>query len=102
MCALSLSLSLYIYIYSCMCVSMYIFGPWRPGAMENKSLNIFNSRLVLATPQIATDANYEAIEAVVAHEYFHNWTGLVLVLDFHSSGAKLPGEQGQWSGAFFF
>lgn len=45
--------------------------------MENKSLNIFNSRLVLATPQIATDANYEAIEAVVAHEYFHNWTGLV-------------------------
>ena len=45
------------------------------GAMENKSLNIFNSRLVLATPQTATDADYAAIEGVVAHEYFHNWTG---------------------------
>ncbi len=45
------------------------------GAMENKSLNIFNSRLVLATPATATDADYAAIESVVAHEYFHNWTG---------------------------
>jgi aminopeptidase N len=45
------------------------------GAMENKSLNIFNSRLVLATPTTATDADYAAIEGVVAHEYFHNWTG---------------------------
>jgi len=45
------------------------------GAMENKSLNIFNSRLVLATPQSATDADYAAIEGVVAHEYFHNYTG---------------------------
>ncbi|GLQ34847.1 aminopeptidase N [Amylibacter marinus] len=45
------------------------------GAMENKGLNIFNSRLVLATPETATDANYKAIEAVIAHEYFHNWTG---------------------------
>ena len=45
------------------------------GAMENKSLNIFNSRLVLATPQTATDMDYSAIEGVVAHEYFHNWTG---------------------------
>eukprot|EP00959_Pyramimonas_sp_CCMP1952_P106334 2223275-Pyramimonas_sp.AAC.2 len=43
--------------------------------MENKSLNIFNSRLVLASPTTATDADYYAIEAVVAHEYFHNWTG---------------------------
>ena len=45
------------------------------GAMENKSLNIFNSRLVLATPQTATDADYAAIEGVIGHEYFHNWTG---------------------------
>jgi len=45
------------------------------GAMENKSLNIFNSRLVLATPATATDSDYAAIESVVAHEYFHNWTG---------------------------
>ncbi|MBF0312714.1 MAG: aminopeptidase N [Oligoflexia bacterium] len=45
------------------------------GAMENKGLNIFNSALVLANPETATDADYESIEAVVAHEYFHNWTG---------------------------
>ncbi len=45
------------------------------GAMENKGLNIFNDRLVLASPATATDATYEAIEAVIAHEYFHNWTG---------------------------
>jgi aminopeptidase N len=45
------------------------------GAMENKGLNIFNSRLVLADSQSATDADFHAIESVVAHEYFHNWTG---------------------------
>jgi len=45
------------------------------GAMENKGLNIFNSRLVLADPEIATDADYAAIEGVIGHEYFHNWTG---------------------------
>jgi aminopeptidase N len=45
------------------------------GAMENKGLNIFNSSLLLADPETATDADYEAIESVVAHEYFHNWTG---------------------------
>ncbi|WP_419254718.1 aminopeptidase N [Caulobacter sp. ErkDOM-YI] len=45
------------------------------GAMENKGLNIFNSSLLLADPETATDADYERIEAVVAHEYFHNWTG---------------------------
>jgi aminopeptidase N len=45
------------------------------GAMENKGLNIFNDRLILASPETATDANFESIEAVVAHEYFHNWTG---------------------------
>jgi aminopeptidase N len=45
------------------------------GAMENKGLNIFNSRLVLADPAMATDADYNAIEGVIGHEYFHNWTG---------------------------
>jgi len=45
------------------------------GAMENKGLNIFNAAYVLADPQTATDANYEGIEAVIGHEYFHNWTG---------------------------
>ncbi|HCK84617.1 MAG TPA: aminopeptidase N, partial [Hyphomonadaceae bacterium] len=45
------------------------------GAMENKGLNIFNSSLILADAETATDADFEAIEAVVGHEYFHNWTG---------------------------
>ena len=45
------------------------------GAMENKGLNIFNSSVLLADPATATDADYERIEGVVAHEYFHNWTG---------------------------
>ncbi len=45
------------------------------GAMENKSLNIFNTKYVLADPQTATDTDYAGIESVVAHEYFHNWTG---------------------------
>ncbi|MGB5682511.1 MAG: aminopeptidase N, partial [Polyangiales bacterium] len=45
------------------------------GAMENKGLNIFNSKFVLAKPATATDDDYEGIESVVAHEYFHNWTG---------------------------
>jgi aminopeptidase N len=45
------------------------------GAMENKGLNIFNDRLILASPETATDTMFEAIESVVAHEYFHNWTG---------------------------
>ena len=45
------------------------------GAMENKSLNIFNSRLVLASPETATDMDFARIEGVVGHEYFHNWTG---------------------------
>jgi aminopeptidase N len=45
------------------------------GAMENKSLNIFNSKLVLADAATATDAELERIESVIAHEYFHNWTG---------------------------
>jgi aminopeptidase N len=45
------------------------------GAMENKGLNVFNDKYVLASPASATDADYAGIEAVIAHEYFHNWTG---------------------------
>ncbi|HET7086630.1 MAG TPA: aminopeptidase N [Rhizomicrobium sp.] len=45
------------------------------GAMENKGLNIFNDKVLLATPETATDDDYARIEGVVAHEYFHNWTG---------------------------
>ena len=45
------------------------------GAMENKGLNIFNSRYILADPDTATDADYDAVAGVVAHEYFHNWSG---------------------------
>ena len=45
------------------------------GAMENKGLNIFNDKYVLADPETATDADFANIEAIIAHEYFHNWTG---------------------------
>jgi len=45
------------------------------GALENKGLNIFNSKYILASPETATDRDYELIEGIVAHEYFHNWTG---------------------------
>ena len=45
------------------------------GAMENKGLNVFNSRYVLARPDTATDADYQGIESVIGHEYFHNWSG---------------------------
>jgi aminopeptidase N len=45
------------------------------GAMENKGLNVFNDKYVLASPETATDSDYAGIEAVIAHEYFHNWTG---------------------------
>ena len=50
-------------------------GDFNMGAMENKGLNIFNTKYVLANPATATDDDYSAIEAVVGHEYFHNWTG---------------------------
>lgn len=50
-------------------------GDFNMGAMENKGLNIFNTKFVLANPATATDADYMAIESVVGHEYFHNWTG---------------------------
>ena len=45
------------------------------GAMENKSLNIFSTGLIVATPESTTDAALESVDAVIAHEYFHNWTG---------------------------
>jgi aminopeptidase N len=50
-------------------------GDFNSGAMENKGLNIFNTKYVLARPDIATDSDYLNIDRVVAHEYFHNWTG---------------------------
>ncbi len=50
-------------------------GDFNMGAMENKGLNVFNAKYVLARPETATDDEYEAIEGVIAHEYFHNWTG---------------------------
>jgi aminopeptidase N len=50
-------------------------GDFNMGAMENKGLNIFNTKFVLANPSTATDSDYADIESVVGHEYFHNWTG---------------------------
>jgi len=57
-------------VFNIVAVSAFNFG-----AMENKGLNIFNDKLVLARPDTATDADYDQIEAVVGHEYFHNWSG---------------------------
>ncbi|HXV23448.1 MAG TPA: aminopeptidase N [Alphaproteobacteria bacterium] len=57
-------------LFMIMAVSDFNFG-----AMENKGLNIFNTKYVLARPETATDADYLGIEGVIAHEYFHNWTG---------------------------
>ena len=57
-------------VFNVVAVSDFNFG-----AMENKGLNIFNDKLVFAQPETATDANYHSIERVIAHEYFHNWTG---------------------------
>ena len=50
-------------------------GDFNMGAMENKGLNIFNTKFVLANPETASDVDYGNVESVVAHEYFHNWTG---------------------------
>ncbi len=50
-------------------------GDFNMGAMENKGLNIFNTKYILANAATATDADFEAVESVVGHEYFHNWTG---------------------------
>jgi len=57
-------------VFNIVAVSDFIIG-----AMENKGLNIFNDKYVLADEETATDADFAAIEAIVAHEYFHNWTG---------------------------
>ncbi len=57
-------------IFNIVAVSAFNFG-----AMENKGLNIFNDKLILARPDTATDTDYDLIEAVVGHEYFHNWSG---------------------------
>jgi len=57
-------------VFNIVAVSDFNFG-----AMENKGLNIFNDKLVFAQPDTATDGDYESIERVIAHEYFHNWTG---------------------------
>ncbi len=50
-------------------------GDFNMGAMENKGLNIFNTKYVLANPKTATDKDFEGVESVIGHEYFHNWTG---------------------------
>ncbi len=50
-------------------------GDFNAGAMENKGLNIFNTKYVLAKPSTATDSDFDAVESVIGHEYFHNWTG---------------------------
>jgi aminopeptidase N len=50
-------------------------GDFNMGAMENKGLNVFNTKYVFATPRIATDVDFANVESVVGHEYFHNWTG---------------------------
>ncbi|CAL7964229.1 Aminopeptidase N [Gammaproteobacteria bacterium] len=57
-------------IYQIVAVNDFIFG-----AMENKSLNVFNSNVLLASPTTSTDADFSKVTAVIAHEYFHNWTG---------------------------
>lgn len=61
--------------YDLDCYMVVAVDDFNMGAMENKGLNIFNSRYVLASPASATDDDYHAIEAVIGHEYFHNWSG---------------------------
>jgi len=61
--------------YDLDCFMIVAVDDFNMGAMENKGLNVFNSRFVLADSQTATDDDYLNIEAVIAHEYFHNWTG---------------------------
>ena len=57
------------------CFNIVAVSDFNMGAMENKGLNVFNDKYVLASPQTATDDDYAGIEGVIAHEYFHNWTG---------------------------
>jgi len=61
--------------YDLDCYMIVAVDDFNMGAMENKGLNIFNSRYVLATNETATDEDYQAIEEVIGHEYFHNWSG---------------------------
>lgn len=61
--------------YDLNCYMIVAVDDFNMGAMENKGLNVFNSCYVLATPETATDDDYHAIEEVIAHEYFHNWSG---------------------------
>jgi aminopeptidase N len=61
--------------YDLDCYMIVAVDDFNMGAMENKGLNIFNSRYVLASPATATDDDYQAIEEVIGHEYFHNWSG---------------------------
>ncbi len=61
--------------YDLDCYMIVAVSDFNMGAMENKGLNIFNDKYVLARPETATDEDYAAIEEVIAHEYFHNWTG---------------------------
>ncbi len=61
--------------YDLDCYMIVAVDDFNMGAMENKGLNIFNSCYVLATPETATDDDYHAIEEVIGHEYFHNWSG---------------------------
>ena len=61
--------------YDLDCYLIVAVDDFNMGAMENKGLNVFNSKYVLASPQTATDQDYLGIEGVIAHEYFHNWTG---------------------------
>ena len=61
--------------YDLDCFNIVAVSDFNMGAMENKGLNVFNDKYVLASPQTATDDDYAGIEGVIAHEYFHNWTG---------------------------
>ncbi len=60
---------------TCAVFNIVAVADFNAGAMENKGLNIFNSKYILADPETATDDDFDAVAAVVAHEYFHNWTG---------------------------
>lgn len=62
-------------IYDLEVFNVVAVSDFNMGAMENKGLNIFNDKYVLASPELATDTDYAGIESVIAHEYFHNWTG---------------------------
>jgi aminopeptidase N len=61
--------------YDLDCFNIVAVGDFNMGAMENKGLNVFNTKYVLADPETATDGDYDAIEGVIGHEYFHNWSG---------------------------